>query len=184
MLIGCSSTRIQTNKDATYVKKLDRVLISNSLNNLILFGRSNAEGVTKGLSDRLSKYGVIVQTVVPYQNIPESEEGKQVKEAIATFKPSQLMELLPISVRIDYNNNNFNFKLESSIYDAATMKTVWRSQIESSETKLLQGSELDTDKLVDAVVKKLEEDGLLSPLLIQQSTKLAQKAAQASDLKH
>lgn len=163
-LTGCA-TEVRSNKDATYVNKLDRVLFSNSLDSPIFAGRFDGAKVTMSLTDRLTKRGVTVQTIMINRDILGEEKGNDLQEAISTYKPSQILELVPVSVKS--SNGPYEYNLEGSIYDAATMKTVWRSQMQFSNYSPVRIFHLDADKLVDALIQKLDADGLLPPLITQ-----------------
>ncbi len=157
ILTGGASVGIESNKEANYVKKLDRVLISNSLDSLtFLMHNLNGKKVALELTDQLTKRGVKVQTV-EIRSPVKSEQEKKLKEAIATFQPIQILEIVPVKAE-SLGGNPTGYVIECSLYEANTMKAVWRSSIKYS---IQVGYGLDASRLVDALVKKLDADGLL-----------------------
>jgi hypothetical protein len=152
MLFACGHVNVASNKDTAYSKKLERVLISLSLDKTYLTGQT----VALSFSDKLNKRGVVVQTIVP--NPLELEGGNALKATIATFRPSQVMGLVATSI----TSNQYGpvaFTLEGSIYDSATKKRVWRSSIRFSGS--FGNAQANADKFVDTVIQQLEADGLL-----------------------
>lgn len=172
VLTGCSSIDITSNKDATYDKKLDKVLLVNNLGANPFFGKKKWEPVVLALSDSLAKRGLTMHTIVPRMEI-QSEKGKDLKEAIASFLPTQVMELNPAQFRTVQNYRTYT--LQVSVYDAMNMKAVWKSSVVFSAEGL---TGLDTEKIVNTVIQKLEADGFLTQAIAQQAPAQAKKSAQ------
>jgi hypothetical protein len=162
MLAGCANTyenlynKVHSNKEATYIKTLDRILISiSSLEHSSL----KAEEVAARFYYKLSGRGITVQTIVLKNPNPlELDRGKELAAQIYLFKPNQIMEMaVTNAMQTGYNSS---YWLESKIHDTATNKQVWRSTYFSK-------SSLKADKFVDEVVQKLEADGLLPQPITQ-----------------
>ena len=152
-LFGCAArVNVASNKDATYQNKIDRLLISISLNKTYL----SASNVSQSFLAKLSARGVSVETLV--RKPLELDSSEAMRAAIAKFKPTQVMELVATSTISD-RYRLIAFTLESSIYDTKIAKRIWRSSIN------FKGSEGDpqknADKFVDTVIEKLQADGLL-----------------------
>jgi hypothetical protein len=164
-LFGCAhqvNVNVTSIKDVTYNKKLDRILVSLSVDKFpMAFGNPIhfEQKITQVFTDKLNKRGVIAQTVVP--NPLELESGTAMKAAVATFQPHQVMDFGAISM-VSSPNGPGNLTLEGSIYDTATKKRVWRASIRLSG--FLDDAQTNADKLVDAVIQKLQTDGLLLAL--------------------
>lgn len=154
---GCTSVDINSNKDATYNKKLDRIVISDNLSSNPFFGE-RWEPVIQGLSHSLTNRGLSVQTIAPRREY-QSEKGKDLKQAIASFMPNQVIELNPLKYQTGQNYNSYT--LQVTIYDAMNMKAVWKSSVLLTQGGL---SNIDPKKFANELIQKLEADGLLIPV--------------------
>ncbi len=152
LLAGCASTPskvvLNSHKVPAYAKKLDRVLISIS----IVESNINAQEVASRFINKLAIRGLTMTTVISTPKPLELDRGKELRTAIANFQPNQIINLNISMARKQSSTTWVMF--EGEIYDVATNKQVWRT--------LYQGS-LETNTFVDAVVQKLDEDGLLPP---------------------
>lgn len=162
ILTGCASpmteadVKIIAKKDVTYEKTLDRVLISIALDNTFF----NEQEVAQSLSNRLTKHGITVKTVVSKKNPLELEKGKDLKAAIAAFKPNQVLVLAVTNAR-EENGTSVFFVLVGRLHDVVTNHQVWHF------TYIGGRARVESNMFVDVVVQKLEDDGLLSALARQ-----------------
>jgi hypothetical protein len=156
-LYGCATVNIDSVKEPGFKETLSRTLIANSLNSLMFrITRLNGQEVGANLSNRLSARGVTVQTV-EIHDLVKSEQENELTQAIADFQPIQVLKLVPLKAD-SLLGNPTGYELECSIYHGKNMNPVWRASIHYS---IQVGSGLDADKLVIALVQKLDDDGLL-----------------------
>lgn len=175
---GCTSVNIVSNKDTSYTKKLDRVIVTNNFGSnsqenprLVAYARPLLP-VIQGLSDKLAKRNVNAYSGAPLAN------ADALKEAVATFNPNQILELNLKQYKSTRSGNHTyeDYSLELGIYDLSLRKIVWKSSVLVSYHFDLF-IKIDLDKVTDDIMKKMESDGLLMPLVIKQAD-LAVKAAQ------
>lgn len=157
ILTGCANTNtvpntaVDAKKDAPYEKTLDRVLISMSLDHSFF----DEKEIAQSFSNRLSKRGITIKTIVLKPNPLDLEPGKNLKVAIWAFVPHQVFEISVI--RSFISSMGSSFVLEGKLYETATNKQVWHFTYSGS------GARLEADRFVDTVIQKLDADGLLPP---------------------
>jgi hypothetical protein len=158
---GCSATHIESNKDNTYQRPLNRVLICLSLKNSVY----DPLLVAKLLSEKLGAHGVLTQVIV----LKDTEsEGMQavVTNASNTYKPNQILTVLTTednSLRViggmgpgaqPYLIEKHLTELDITVHDVALQKNIWRA-IVNGRSKPIDNS------LADTIIQKLDADGLL-----------------------
>lgn len=158
---GCSTTHIESNKDNTYQKPLNRVLIYLSLKKSVY----DPSLVAKLLSEKLDKHGVFTQVII--QKDTESEDMQTVlTNATNTYKPNQILTVLTTEDNSfiawgglgprakPYLVEKHDIGLDLIVYDVTLRKNIWRALVYGT-SKPLENS------LADTVIQKLDVDGLL-----------------------
>ncbi len=167
----------ESNKDPAYQRKLDRVLVTVAFRSRLLDDKQNAtfmraQELKQSFAAKWAPLGVSVETL---DLDSASDPAKALADAIASFGPTQVMELkvttwntkssLVITV-VD------GYAVDVSILDPGTKKRVWRATVDFGEAsrsgrlrRNLDGSDRshqsDADDFVDVLTIKLKAEGLL-----------------------
>jgi hypothetical protein len=98
-LTGCESYKpiIESNKDSSYAQRLTRVLVATNLDRkgLLKFTAIMPADIQKAIADKWAAFGVTVSSV----DLEGVNGGtKSLADAIASFRPQQVLEIKTASV--------------------------------------------------------------------------------------
>lgn len=177
-LSGCAPpvSMGESNKSATYQRKIGRILVARAFDTpLVTEKQSNvfirADELQQSLTAKWSPLGVTWQVVDIERT---TDRKKAMDEAIASFAPTELIELQTKSVRIigSFFRVVDGYVVDASLVDVGEKKRVWRTEIEfkpfatggrmrNGAAGSAIGHQDDANDLVDALTAKLKADGLL-----------------------
>lgn len=163
-VVGCEAKiGVQSNKDAAYQRKLDRVLIVLTLAKAGVKTYLKSNEIRESFAAQWQPLGVTFD-VIDIEN--PSEKAQTVSAAIERYRPNQVLDLAVVSTTIAVRYVDA-FTLEGQVLDVASKKRIWRSVITFDDNGMLKGraygdaSKKNTDKFVALLTDRLRADGLI-----------------------
>ncbi|TAJ28968.1 MAG: hypothetical protein EPO67_15740 [Reyranella sp.] len=168
---GCSApVGIEaSNRDASYQKKITRVLVTVSIRSPDLSPTQNegfvrAAEIRQSLTAAWGPSGVAVEVI-------DLAAGQSAGAAVASFAPQQILSLTLQAYQL-YRYVVDAYTVDASLLDVATNRRVWRTTVQFRglvESGRIRHSGLggaishqnDADDLAQALTAKLKTDGLL-----------------------
>jgi hypothetical protein len=155
--LGCASANVKTNKDETYTKKLDRMLIVFPLDEYmqayetLLQERMIAELQKRGVASSFAK----VSGQLALENAPPLEAQAQ------EFNASSFLFIRRAGGVVNQYGGLVNARFDAQLFDRASKARVWRAAISYNPGGMFAGDSQRVDALVGELVKALANDGLL-----------------------
>lgn len=175
-LAGCSEpVKVSAvNQDASYQKKITRVLITTKLYMPSLSERQNAgffraSELKQALTEKWTPLGIEFE-IVDFN--PATDQEKVAAESAARFGAQQVLAVAVTSTRLYQGRVVDDYEVDVSIYDLATNKRVWRAAVAfggMAESGRIRHNgfggaishQNDANEFVDALTAKLKASGLL-----------------------
>ena len=165
-LSGCVTAKIESQRDDSFAKEISRVYVHSS------FGMEDQELAAEfsiAILHEFSILGITTQTAESDPLALEEQEEEVVAEAIAEFVPTVVLMLKQTERGRSFSpgapgmpgSMSSEAAYDASLYDAETMRRVWRAQVSTSGDAVLTTGEGTAKKLAAAIAKRMQEDGLI-----------------------
>ena len=149
VLTGCSTEAIESNKASGYSKKINRLCVISHLsaaNKKI--GAAAEEAFTRRLSSLKMDYKYF--TANP---LATTEDANNYNQAIKNYAPQAVLVLTMSRGLVDKHGWYISMKVDASLYDESSQKTVWRATTDTIST--------DMGEMADEVILALQKDNLI-----------------------
>jgi len=158
-LAGCVSTKIQSNRDASYTGTIERLYIFATVGER---EQDMARLFTTAIEEQFAAHGIPAQARV---RDPLALEGEGlVSEEVEAFAPSAILVLAQTesSAMISGAGGGTNSAtFDASLFDTETERRVWRASIKASRDRIYATERQGANNLAEKIVEKLFEDGLI-----------------------
>ena len=158
-LSGCVSTKIQSNRDASFTGTVERLYV---LASVAEREQGMANLFTTAIEQHLAAHGVPARAHV---RDPLALEGEElVTREVEAFGPSAILVLTQTesSAMISGAGGGTNSAVfDASLFDTESERRIWRASIKASRDRIYATEQQGARNLAEKIVEKLAEDGLL-----------------------
>ena len=164
VLSGCVTAKIESQRDSSFDKDISRVYVHST------FGMEDQELAAKFSNAILHEFSTLGITTRTAESDPLAlEEQDVVAEAIAEFAPTVVLMLNQTERGTSVTPGapgapgtmSSEAVYDASLYDAETMRRVWRAQVSTSGDANLTTADGTAKKLAATIAKRMQEDGLI-----------------------
>lgn len=159
LLSGCVSTKIESNRDASYTGSVERLFVFVSTG---AREQNVAQLFATAIEQELAPYDIPTKARV---RDPLALEGEElITEEVEAFGPSALLVLTQTEAGTFINGGGGGTNsavFDASLIDVESERRVWRASIKASRDRIYATERQSANNLAEKIVEKLVEDGLL-----------------------
>ncbi len=166
ILSSCVSTKIDSQRDESFVKEIKRVYVYSSVR---MDEQALAQAFSQVILPQFGSYGIMARSQVR-DPLALDEEGF-VTDEVEAFNPDVILVLTQTnaSATRTWNPGSMSFHdsaeavYDVSLYDPETDKRIWRAQISTSRDALMTSQEGAAKKIAEKIINQMAVDRLIGP---------------------
>lgn len=165
-LSGCVTAKIESQRDDSFTKEIDRVYVHSTFG---MEDRELAGAFSSAILHEFSTRGITTHTAESDPLALEEQDDEAVAAAVAEFAPTVVLILKQTARGTSVSPGapgmpgtmSSEAVYDASLYDAETMRRVWRAQVSTSGDANLTTGEGTAKKLAATIAQRMQDDGLI-----------------------